>query len=312
MKTAVIFPGQGSQYKGMGHDFYNNYQESKQIYDTLNDILKKDLASLIFFGEETELSHTQNSQPAIMATSIAILKALISEKLLSSNSFQAVAGHSLGEYSALVANDSINFEVSVNLLKARSKAMQESMPIGTGGMIALIGCQDDKVQETIEKAFNHGKIFVANDNAIGQIVLSGEIGAIEYILKQSKDLGIKRVIKLPVSAPFHCELMGHASSVMELELQKIDFHRFSVPLYSNVTAKICDENTISKLLIEQVVSKVRWREILENMIKDGFERFIEIGPGSVLTNLVKRVSSNVETYSISKLDDFEKLSKISL
>jgi [acyl-carrier-protein] S-malonyltransferase len=310
MKTAIIFPGQGSQSVGMGYDFYEKYQASRKVYNELDNFLDRGLKDIIFSGSISELSQTENSQPAIMATSIAILEAIKYENLLPINSFQAVAGHSLGEYSALVANGSIIFEESVRLLKVRSKAMQESMPLGTGGMIALIGCKNDSVNMIIDTASEKGKIYLANDNAQGQVVLSGEKNAIEFILDNTKNLNIKRAIKLQVSAPFHCELMKHASNVIESELKKIKFKNFNVPLYSNVTSNICDSSDIADLLRMQVISKVRWREIIENMQKDGFRRFIEIGPGTVLTNLIRRVSKNLEAYSISKVEDLEILRKI--
>ena len=307
MKTALIFPGQGSQYIGMGLEFYESYSKSKEIYNQLDHTLDRDLTNLIFYGNESELSETQNSQPAIMATSTAIFRALVSENLLPEGSFQAVAGHSLGEYSALVANGGIGFDDSVRLLKIRSKAMQDSMPVGTGGMIALIGCERDIIDNAIKSASQDGKIYLANDNADGQIVLSGEINAIQFILQNAKSLNIRRAIKLPVSAPFHCELMRHAAQVLQVEINKINFNKFDADLYSNVTSMKCTENEIAQLLIDQVVSIVKWREIMQNMIKDGYSKFIEIGPGNVLTNLVKRMSKNIHAFSISKIEDLKKL-----
>ena len=309
MKTALIFPGQGSQYIGMGIEFFKNYSESREIYDQLNHTLDRDLTNLIFYGNASELSETQNSQPAIMATSVAIFKALLSENLLPEGSFQAVAGHSLGEYSALVANGGISFNDSVRLLKIRSKAMQDSMPVGTGGMIALIGCEKGIVDYVVNSASKYGKIYLANDNADGQIVLSGEIKAIEFISENVKSLNIRRAIKLPVSAPFHCELMRNAAQILQVEINKINFNKFNADLYSNVTSIKCTENEIAQLLIDQVVSIVKWREIMQNMIIDGYSKFIEIGPGNVLTNLIKRTSKNIHAFSISKIEDLEKLEK---
>ena len=312
MKTALIFPGQGSQYIKMGLDFYSKYGVSRDIYERLDNSIEKNLSKLIFSGEEEELLKTQNSQPAIMATSISIFEALKYENLLDINTYDCVAGHSLGEYSALVVNQGLKFEDSVRLLKFRSKAMQDSMPVGTGGMIALIGCKEHDATKVIINAGKYGKIFMANDNALGQIVLSGEISAIDYISHNSKDLGIKRAIKLPVSAPFHCELITSASQAMSEEISKYVFNSFTVPLYSNVTSEVCNENEIASLLIDQIISKVRWREIVENMIKDGVQNFIEIGPGNILTNLVKRASKDLVAISISKLEDFEKLENLKL
>ena len=310
MKTALIFPGQGSQYIGMGKDFYSKYEASRLIMDNLDEALGRKISKDIFSGDESEIVKTQNAQPAIMATSISIFNALITEKLLPVNSFQCVAGHSLGEYSALVANKSLKFSDSVKLLKVRSKAMQDSMPIGSGGMIAVLGSSNENITNAISKAGQFGKIFIANDNAEGQIVLSGEINAIDFILSNSKDLGIRKAVKLSVSAPFHCELIHKASEIMKLEISNYKFELFSVPLYSNVTSEICNENDIADLLIKQITSKVRWREIIENMISNKVKNFIEIGPSNVLTGLVKRISKEVNSISISKLEDLDKLDKM--
>ena len=310
MKTALIFPGQGSQYIGMGKDFYSKYEASRLIMDNLDEALGRKISKDIFSGDESEIVKTQNAQPAIMATSISIFNALITEKLLPVNSFQCVAGHSLGEYSALVANKSLKFSDSVKLLKVRSKAMQDSMPIGSGGMIAVLGSSNENITNAISKAGQFGKIFIANDNAEGQIVLSGEIDAIDFILSNSKDLGIRKAVKLSVSAPFHCELINSASEIMKLEILNYKFELFSVPLYSNVTSEICNENEIDDLLIKQITSKVRWREIIENMISNKVKNFIEIGPSNVLTGLVKRISKEVNSISISKLEDLDKLDKM--
>ena len=310
MKTALIFPGQGSQYIGMGYDFYSAFQSSRDIYDQLDRIVGKSLTKLIFRGEESELALTENSQPSIMATSIAILVALEESGKIDERRFHCVAGHSLGEYSALVANKSLNFVDSVELLKIRSKAMQQSMPAGTGGMAAIIGSNEADITDIINDISSEGKIFIANDNAAGQIVISGEMKAIEYIASNAKELGLKKVIKLSVSAPFHCELMMNASMVMQSEIDKFNFSGFTVPLYSNVTSLPCYEEEIKRILVEQIVKKVRWREIITNMLNDGVQRFIEIGPGNVLTNLVKRQSKEITSISISKVDDFEKLDNI--
>ena len=312
MKTALIFPGQGSQYIGMGYDFYSAFQSSRDIYDQLDRIMGKSLTKLIFRGEESKLALTENSQPSIMATSIAIFAALEESGKIDGHKFHCVAGHSLGEYSALVANKSLNFVDSVELLKIRSKAMQQSMPAGTGGMAAIIGSNEADITDIINDISSEGKIFIANDNAAGQIVISGEMKAIEYIASNAKELGLKKVIKLSVSAPFHCELMMNASMVMQSEIDKFNFNGFTVPLYSNVTSLPCHEEEIKKILVEQIVKKVRWREIITNMLNDGVQRFIEIGPGNVLTNLVKRQSKEITSISISKVDDFEKLDNIEL
>ena len=310
MKTALIFPGQGSQNIGMGYDFYSDFQSSRDIYDQLDKIMGKSLTKLIFKGEESELAMTQNSQPSIMATSVAIFAALKESGKIDDHFFHSVAGHSLGEYSALVANKSLNFKDSVELLKIRSKAMQESMPVGTGGMAAIIGGTEEEITDIISDVSSEGRIFIANDNAIGQIVISGEMKGIDHIVANSKKLGLKKAIKLSVSAPFHSEFMMKASMILGNEIDKFNFNTFAVPLYSNVTSMPCNELEIKQMLVEQIVKKVRWREIITNMINDGVERFIEIGPGNVLTNLVKRMSKEITSISISKVDDFEKLDNI--
>ena len=312
MKTALVFPGQGSQYVGMGFDFYSKYNVSKETLDNLDETLNFNLTNLIFNGDANELSKTQNSQPSIMATSISIFLCLISENIIKKGSFQCVAGHSLGEYSALVANGSLKYKDSIELLKIRSQAMQESMPIGSSGMIALIGCSKKDAEESIYAASDHGKLFIANDNAMGQIVMSGEIKAINYLYSNYKTLNIKRAVILPVSASFHCELMKSASKKMQDEIVKYKFQPFEVPLYSNVTSEICTHDKVNNLLVDQIVSKVRWREIIENMIRDGVRNFIEIGPGNVLTNLIRRASKDVLAISISKVEDMDKLAKINL
>ena len=310
MNIALIFPGQGSQYIGMGKDFFDNSQASKLIFNNLDETMGLKLSELIFNGSEEELSKTTNSQPAIMSISIAILEEINARGLLDEKKIHSVAGHSLGEYSALVANNSLRFEDSVKLLIVRSEAMQKSMPIGTGGMAAVLGQSEDEILFITKKLETYGKLFIANDNADGQIVLSGEIKAIDHLCENFKTLGVKRAIKLPVSAPFHCELINEASLILKEELEKFSFDPFSYPIYSNVTAEKSDVNNVKALLSKQVVNRVRWRETIQNMIRDKVETFIEIGPGNVLTNLIKRNAKDVQAVSIGKLSDLDKLKDI--
>tara|TARA_B110000858_G_scaffold146101_1_gene166066 strand:- start:755 stop:1690 length:936 start_codon:yes stop_codon:yes gene_type:complete len=310
MTTALLFPGQGSQFVGMGKDFYNNYDSSKTIYNELDIALNRPLTNIIFSGSEEEMLLTTNSQPAIMATSIAILRAIEDEKLLDINNVSYTAGHSLGEYSALVATKSIRFNEAAKLLKTRSEAMQKSMPVGTGGMVAIIGTPIDQIEKAIPSLMSYGKIYIANDNADGQIVLSGELSAINHICTDFKKYNFKRAIKLPVSAPFHCELIQSAANLLKKEIDNYDFKDFKFPLVSNVTALACDANQIKDLLIDQVVSKVKWRESLGYMIDKGITNFIEVGPGNVLTNLVKRMDRKINAISISTIEDLEKLRKL--
>ena len=310
MTIALLFPGQGSQFVGMGKDYYDRYESAKSVYNQLDSALNRPISDLIFNGSEAEISLTTNSQPAIMTTSIAILRSIQSEELINMNDVKFVAGHSLGEYSSLVATDSLNFSDAVKLLKVRSEAMQESMPVGTGGRVALIGGSLEQIMGLLPELCEHGKIYIANDNADGQIVLSGEISAIDHICMNSKQYKIKRAIKLPVSAPFHCELINSAATKLKNEVKNYNFKDFKFPLVSNVDAKPCTAETIKSLLVDQVVSRVRWRETLEYMVSQHITTFIEIGPGNVLTNLVKRMNKSLNAISISKIDDLTKLKEI--
>ena len=312
MKISLIFPGQGSQFVGMGKDFYNSFNTAKDTFVKLDDTLRRPLSNVIFSGAEEELSNTINSQPSIMSTSIAIYNVIIEEGFVDKSSISCVAGHSLGEYSALVANESLTIEDSIKLLDVRSRAMQESMPVGTGGMAALIGKSLNEIDEILPELNRHGKVFIANDNANGQVVLSGEIGAINFICENYRDFKIKRAVKLPVSAPFHCELINSASKKLGNAMNNQKFDEFIFPLYSNVTAEQCDNSIIKDLLVRQVVSRVKWRESVENMIRDDINFFIEIGPGNILTNLIKRINKEVTAISINTVEDLEKIRLVNL
>ena len=307
MKISLIFPGQGSQFVGMGKDFYNSFKTAKDVYSELDNTLNRALSEIVFSGPEDELRNTINSQPSIMATSIAIYNTIMKEGLIDKNLIKCVAGHSLGEYSSLVVNESLSVEDSVKLLDIRSKAMQESMPIGTGGMVALIGKTLIEVEEILPEIQKIGKIFIANDNADGQVVLSGEIRVIKYICENYKKFKIKRAVQLPVSAPFHCELIQSASIKLKNEIAGQKFNNFIFPLYSNVTAEPCDNETVKDLLVRQIINRVRWKESVENMIRDGVDYFIEIGPGNVLTNLLKRINKEVRAISVGTVEDLKKL-----
>ena len=307
MRIALIFPGQGSQFVGMGQDFSSKFSAARTVFEKLNKTLDRPLTDTIFSGTDAEISNTVNSQPAIMATSIAIYNVVVEQELINRHFISCVAGHSLGEYSALVANSSITFEDAVRLLDIRSRAMQESMPLGTGGMAALIGKSLEEIEKILPDLNKYGRIFIANDNAEGQVVLSGDIDVINHLCENYKEFKIKRAIKLPVSAPFHCDLISSASKKLETAMESQIFNKFEFPLYSNVTSKKCESEDIKDLLIKQVVSRVKWRESVENMIKDGINCFIEVGPGNILANLVKRINKTMTTISISKIEDLEKL-----
>ena len=245
-----------------------------------------------------------------MSVSIAIYEMLNSMGYLKNKNISTVAGHSLGEYSALVVNNSLSYDDALKLLIIRSRAMQESMPIGTGGMAAIIGSTETELINKMKKLKNIGKLFIANDNADGQIVVSGEMKVIDYLSENYKKMGIKKAIKLPVTAPFHCELIKKASEEFEEKIKDFKFNQFMYSMYSNVTAEKCNHEEIKSLLSKQIINKVRWRETILNMIRDGVDTFIEIGPGKVLTNLIKRSTDNVVSVSISNMKDLEKLEKI--
>ena len=312
MKIALLFPGQGSQYIGMGKDIYDKYDQAKSIYNELDFAINRPLSELIFNGTDDEIALTANSQPAIMTTSIALLKSLQCENLINMDNIEYTAGHSLGEYSSLVANESLDFKEAVKILKVRSEAMQESMPVGTGGMAAIIGSSVDEIKEKLPILNTIGKIYIANDNSDSQVVLSGEIKAIDHVCNHFKDYGIKRAIKLPVSAPFHCELINSAKYALKKEIQNYNFKDFKFPIISNVNAEICTAKDIAELLANQVVSKVRWRESIKYMVKKNVNTFIEIGPGNVLTNIIKRMDKSLVSLSISKAEDFSKLRDLGL
>ena len=310
MKIALVFPGQGSQFVGMGHDFANEFDVSREVFDELDAILGKNLSKTIFNGPIEDLALTTNSQPSIMAASIAIFRAIKKNKLLKFDQVSAVAGHSLGEYSALVANDSLDFYSAVKLLEVRSTAMQESMPVGSGGMVAVIGKSIDDIEKILPQLEKFGFISIANDNADGQVVLSGEIKPIDYLCSNSKEFGIKRAMRLPVSAPFHCDLIISAAEKLSNIIFNYDFNDFSYNFYSNVTSKKISNTEVQKFLIQQVTSKVRWREIIFNMINDQIDCFVEIGPGNILSNLIKRINKDAVIMNISKIEDLDKLKSI--
>ena len=231
MSLALLFPGQGSQFIGMGKDFSSKFTVANQIYSELDQILGRPLTEIMFDGNIDELTLTINSQPAIMAVSSAILESIRSENLINFDGIKAVAGHSLGEYSALYATNSISFSSSIQLLEVRSRAMQESMPVGTGGMAAIIGKSMLEVEDLLDSIKDYGQISIANDNADGQIVVSGEMSAINYLCDNSKELGVKRALKLPVSAPFHCDLIQSASEELSKVINKYEFDEFKYDFY---------------------------------------------------------------------------------
>ena len=304
---SLVFPGQGSQYIGMGKDFSNNFPVANKVYQEVDEVLGLSLSKLIFNGKIEDLTLTQNAQPAIMATSIAILKTLESEGF---NIIKTlfVAGHSLGEYTALCATGAISLGDTAHLLKMRGIFMQEAVSVGVGAMAAILGLNLDNVETLVAEIKDNEICEIANDNEPNQVVLSGHRTAIEKACVKAKSLGAKRAILLPVSAPFHCSLMAPAQENMINLISGLNIEKPNVPLISNVTSiPTQDIEEIRKNLINQITGRVRWRESISFMENSGIQKVYEIGPGRVLCNLIRRIVDNVEQENISKVEDLFKL-----
>jgi len=306
--NALLFPGQGSQIVGMGSEFYSNFQLVKNIFKSADEKLNFPLSKLILEGPEEELQLTKNTQPSILTVSYSIFKVMKEEFNYDFNKAKFFAGHSLGEYSALVCSESLNFEDALFLLHERGKAMQESVPIGEGSMIAVIGMKIKDIKDILKSNDQEkGVCEIANDNADGQVILSGHKEKIENMQAYLKEKKIKS-IPLKVSAPFHCSLMSSAAKKMEEKIDKTFFKKPLFKIVNNVNAMPeNDPEKIKKLLIEQISSTVRWRESIIKMSAEGVENFIEIGPGKALTGMVKRTQKNVNCFSINSIDDIKKL-----
>ena len=304
---SVIFPGQGSQSVGMANELYNKFEIFKINFKKADDLLNYKLSKIILEGPSDKLNLTENTQPAIFLISYSIFQVLKDEFKINLNKAKYFAGHSLGEYSALTCSGVISFENTIKILKLRGKAMQEAVPSGEGGMLAVLGSGLEILEDIIEKKKNEFKCFIANDNSNGQIVLSGTKNNIEKLSAYLNSINIKN-IKLSVSAPFHCELMKSATELMRNELAKVIFKNFETTLISNVTAKeVEDSSLIRELLVRQIESRVRWRESINYMIKNGVNNFIEIGPGRILSGLVKRIDKKVKVSAINNEEDINKI-----
>ena len=300
---SVIFPGQGSQLVGMGKDLYNKYSLVKDLFKEADDTLELPLSKLVLSGPKEELDLTENTQPAIFILSYSIFKLIKEEFKIDLNKANFFAGHSLGEYSALASAGVLSFSDTLKILKIRGKAMQNSVPKGVGGMVAVLGSEIEIVENIINK--NKYECYIANDNSLGQIVLSGKIKDLEKMMLDLKAANIKN-IKLPVSAPFHCKLMNKATLVMNEEITKLNFKEPSNILISNVTGKeISNSNQLKDLLVKQIESRVRWRESVSLMIEKGITQFIEIGPGKVLSGLIKRIDKSVKVSAINTEEDIK-------
>ena len=304
---SVIFPGQGSQVVGMGKEFFDKHEIVKKLFKKADEALEFSLSKLILEGPKEELDLTVNTQPAIFLISYSIFQVAKEDFNINLNEAKYFAGHSLGEYSALSCAGYLNFTETIKILRVRGHAMQNSMPKGEGGMLAILGLKVEEVEKILKDNKNNFEAQVANDNSDGQIVLSGRTKDLKFLSEFLREKKIKN-IKLPVSAPFHCDLMSKATEVMKKELQKIDFKQSKNILISNVTAnEVNSIEDLKSLLIDQIEKKVRWRESIINMINKGVNQFIEIGPGKVLSGLVKRINKNVKISSINSQSDIKSL-----
>ena len=305
---SVIFPGQGSQIIGMAKEFYENFSYVKEYFTAADEILNKNISKIVLEGPKEVLDQTENTQPAIFLASYSIFKVIEKETSLDLKRAKFFAGHSLGEYSALCCAQSIDFSQTIQLLKNRGRAMQNAVPNGEGGMIAVLGKEINEVSKIIQDNFDNYKCYVANDNCLGQIVISGKLTSLEKFGEELIKEKIK-FVKLPVSAPFHCPLMKKASDEMKSKILDTKFNDPIVSVISNVTAMPENKSeNIKKLLLEQIEKPVRWRESVNNMISYGINRFIEVGPGKVLSGLVKRIDRNVILNQVNKLEDLKKIS----
>ena len=304
---AILFPGQGSQVVGMGSEFYNNFSSVKEIFNSADEKLKFKLSKIILEGPEDQLKLTQNTQPAILTVSYAIFKILKEEFNYNFENTKYFAGHSLGEYSALLCAGSLSFEDALYLLFERGKSMQEAVPVGKGGMLAVLGSENEEIEDCIKKIKSKGICEIANDNAPGQIIVSGNIELIQElqnILKENK----KKSIMLPVSAPFHCSLMNAAATNMKSKIENVNFTKPNYEIITNVSASPTNDPVkIKKLLVEQIYSKVRWRESILYMSNQNINEYLEIGPGKVLTGLVKRILPSANSSSINSIEDIKNI-----
>ena len=304
---SVIFPGQGSQTVGMGKEFFHKYDLVKKLFEEADDVLKFSLSKIILDGPKNDLDSTINTQPAIFLISFSIFEIIKKEFNINLNQAKYFAGHSLGEYSALSSCGYLSFSDTLKLLRIRGDAMQNAVPNGEGGMIAILGSNIELIENILNDNSEDIKVQIANDNTDGQIVCSGKNTNLEKLMIVLKSKNIKNM-KLPVSAPFHCNLMNNATEIMKKEINKTLFNSGYNKLISNVTAnEIQSTDELKKLLIDQIESRVRWRESVINMINRGVNQFVEIGPGKVLSGLVKRINKDVKINTINTENDIKEL-----
>ena len=304
---SVIFPGQGSQTIGMGKQFYDKFQSVRDLFKKADEILEVPLSKIIIDGPKEKLDLTINTQPAIFLVSYSIFNIVKNEFNINLSDAKYFAGHSLGEYSALACAGYLSFSETLKILRIRGDAMQNSVPKGEGGMLAVLGSKVEIIEKLLKDNEDKFTAQIANDNSDGQIVISGKIKDLDDLILVLKESSIKN-IKLPVSAPFHCNLMSDATKIMREELNKLDFKDSGKSLISNVTAKnILNIDELKDLLIRQIENRVRWRESVINMIENNVNHFIEIGPGKVLSGLIKRINREVKIDNINNQGDIESL-----
>ena len=304
---SVVFPGQGSQMVRMGKEFFDKHDQVKKFFKDADDILGISLTKIIFDGPKDQLDLTINTQPAIFLVSYSIFNVLKNEHNIDLSKAEYFAGHSLGEYSALAAAGYLDFQNTIKLLRVRGDAMQNAVPNGEGGMVVALGSSIESIERILIENQNNFKTQIANDNSDGQIVLSGRNKDLDQLMSVLKKNNIKN-LKLPVSAPFHCKLMIKATEIMKKEIEKVEFKDAKIKLISNVTAnEILNKEELKKLLIKQIESRVRWRESIINMINKKVNHFIEIGPGKVLSGLIKRINRGVKIDTVNDYGDIKDL-----
>lgn len=306
MTRALVFPGQGSQFVGMGKSLADAEPAAKLVFEEVDDALSQNLSKIMWEGSEDDLRLTENAQPALMATSMAVIRTLEAGGLTVEKLASHVAGHSLGEYSALAAAGAFTLADTARLLKLRGQAMQRAVPVGEGAMAAILGLSMDDVNAVCSDASGDQVVVAANDNADGQIVISGHKAAVERAIDIAKEKGAKRGMLLPVSAPFHCPLMQPAADEMKAALANVKIERPRVPVIANVlAAPISEPEGIANLLVEQVTGSVRWRETIASMRSLGIDTMVEVGAGKVLSGLVRRIDRELNAVNLQEPADIE-------